>query len=272
MSARMKVNGMEVLGDSSKAAKKYDLITERRDSLESGPWTPTQRGRPSPLFRNESSVAAEVSQQGHDALEAITTSWVSKTFMSGCAILLPVGITIFMTTWLVETVDGVFSPIYKEWFGFRVFGLGFLTAVLLIFFSGMLAQSWIGSLFVRMTELVFQKLPFVTVIYSAAKQIGQAIDPQSENAAFKECVLIRHPRHGEYALAFVTGECSLQESAGNRNLVIVYVPTNHMYVGDIYMLSKEDVIHTNLTVGEGLEVVVSMGMAMPKSLASKTSV
>ncbi len=95
-------------------------------------------------------------------------------------------------------------------------GLGFLTAVLVIFCSGMLAQSWIGSLFVRMTELVFQKLPFVTVIYSAAKQIGQAIDPQSENAAFKECVLIRHPRHGEYALAFVTGECFLQVRARAR--------------------------------------------------------
>ena len=51
-----------------------------------------------------------------------------------------------------------------------------------------------------------------------------------------------------------------------RKLIIVYVPTNHMYVGDIFMLGPDDIVHTSMTVSEGLEVVVSMGMAMPKSL------
>ncbi len=32
----------------------------------------------------------------------------------------------------------------------------------------------------------------------------------------------------------------------------MYVPTNHIYVGDIFLLGKEDVIHTNLSVREGL--------------------
>ena len=44
----------------------------------------------------------------------------------------------------------------------------------------------------------------------------------------------------------------LQEELGSRSLVIVYVPTNHIYVGDIFMLGPEDIIHTSLTVGEGL--------------------
>ena len=57
----------------------------------------------------------------------------------------------------------------------------------------------------------------------------------------QECVLIRHPRHGEYALAFVTGECYLEDQGV---LTIVYVPTNHMYVGDIYMLQPQDVLKT----------------------------
>ena len=124
--------------------------------------------------------------------------------------------------------------------------------------AGLFGQSWIGSVFVRISELVFEKVPLVTQVYSAAKQIGQAIDPKTENTAFKECVLIRHP--------FVTGECRLE---GEGDLVIVYVPTNHMYVGDIYLLGREDVLRTNLTVGEGLEVVVSMGMAMPRNLSRR---
>ena len=37
------------------------------------------------------------------------------------------------------------------------------------------------------------------------------MNPGNEStASFRECVLIRHPRHGEYALAFITGSTVLQ--------------------------------------------------------------
>ena len=47
--------------------------------------------------------------------------------------------------------------------------------------------------------------------------------------------------------------CFVQhENSGQEELFSVYVPTNHIYVGDIFLLGKEDVIHTNLSVREGL--------------------
>ena len=114
----------------------------------------------------------------------------------------------------------------------RLAGLGFVTAVGVIFFAGILGQSWLGSLLIRFSEWVMMKVPVVTQIYSATKQIGQALDPHSENAAFKECVLLKHPKEGEYALGFVTGECVLQGESEGRPLIIVYVPTNHMVCSD----------------------------------------
>lgn len=39
---------------------------------------------------------------------------------------------------------------------------------------------------------------------------------------------------------------------GDMQLFSVYVPTNHIYVGDIFLLSKSDIIRTNLSVREGL--------------------
>lgn len=35
-------------------------------------------------------------------------------------------------------------------------------------------------------------------------------------------------------------------------MVAVYIPTNHVYVGDIYLLEERDVLATNLSVREGL--------------------
>lgn len=36
------------------------------------------------------------------------------------------------------------------------------------------------------------------------------------------------------------------------DLLSVYVPTNHIYIGDIFLLQRADVIRTSLSVREGL--------------------
>lgn len=68
----------------------------------------------------------------------------------------------------------------------------------------------------------------------------------------RECVLIRHPRHGEYAFGFITGQTKLTTPEGDLELFSVYVPTNHVYVGDIFLLTAPDIIRHNLSVREGI--------------------
>ena len=51
----------------------------------------------------------------------------------------------------------------------------------------------------------------------------------------------------------------LQLPQGESKLYSVYVPTNHVYVGDIFLLTSEDIIKPHLSVREGLEIVVSVG-------------
>lgn len=44
-------------------------------------------------------------------------------------------------------------------------------------------------------------------------QVSGALNPDSGEGgskAFQECVLARHPRHGEFAIAFITGRTVLQ--------------------------------------------------------------
>uniref|UniRef100_A0A452ZM85 Uncharacterized protein n=1 Tax=Aegilops tauschii subsp. strangulata TaxID=200361 RepID=A0A452ZM85_AEGTS len=39
---------------------------------------------------------------------------------------------------------------------------------------------------------------------------------------------------------------------GQEDLYCVYVPTNHLYIGDIFMVNSKDVIRPNLSVREGI--------------------
>lgn len=41
---------------------------------------------------------------------------------------------------------------------------------------------------------------------------------------------------------------------------------DHVYVGDIFLMGEEEILKPKLSVREGLEVVVSLGMALPPVL------
>ncbi|XP_030520978.1 protein LIKE COV 2 [Rhodamnia argentea] len=200
------------------------------------------------------------------AFYAVLQSWVSKKFMTGCVVLFPVAVTFFITWWFVQFVDGFFSPIYER-LGIDIFGLGFMTSLIFIFFVGLFASSWMGATVFWLGEWFIKRMPFMKHIYSASKQISAAISPDQNTTAFKEVAIIRHPRLGEYAFGFITSSVVLQRDDGDEELCSVYVPTNHLYIGDIFLVNSKEIIRPNLSIREGIEIIVSVGMTMPQVIS-----
>ncbi|KAG4113110.1 hypothetical protein ERO13_D13G201900v2 [Gossypium hirsutum] len=204
---------------------------------------------------------------GHETFYKFVRSWASKKFMTGCVILFPIAITFYVTWWFIHFVDGFFSPIYNK-LGIDIFGLGFITSLTFIFLIGVFMSSWLGASVLALGEWFIKRMPFVRHIYNASKQISSAISPDQKSQAFKEVAIIRHPRIGEYAFGFITSSVTLQSYSGDEELCCVYVPTNHLYIGDIFLINTKDVIRPNLSVREGIEIVVSGGMSMPQILST----
>lgn len=164
-------------------------------------------------------------------------------------------------------MDGFFSPIFAQ-LGINIFGLGFVTSLIFIFLVGVSVSSWMGASVLGFGEWIIKRMPLVKHIYSASKQISTAISPDRNTQAFKEVAIIRHPRMGEYAFGFITSSVALQNDVGEEELFCVYVPTNHLYIGDIFLINSRDVIRPSLSVREGIEIVLSGGMSMPRVLSS----
>ncbi|KAL3378028.1 hypothetical protein AABB24_004123 [Solanum stoloniferum] len=202
---------------------------------------------------------------GKEAFSKVIRSWTWKKFISGCVILFPIAITFYITWWFIHFVDAFFSPIYNH-LGINVFGLGFVTSMTFIFFVGVFMSSWLGASLLSLGEWFIKKMPLMSYIYSASKQISSAISPDKTSHAFKEVAIIRHPRLGEYAFGFITSTVILHKNTGAEELCCVYVPTNHLYLGDIFLVNSKDVMRPNLSVREGIEIVISGGMAVPKVL------
>ncbi|KAH7565956.1 hypothetical protein JRO89_XS08G0046800 [Xanthoceras sorbifolium] len=220
-------------------------------------------------------------------------SWVSKKFMTGCVVLFPVAVTFFITWWFIQFVDGFFSPLYDR-LGFDIFGkyncvasgiwyglcsevwlrhivddagLGFITSLVFVFLVGVFVSSWVGSTVFWVGEWFIKRMPFVKHLYSASKQISAAISPDQNTTAFKEVAIIRHPRIGEYAFGFITSTVILQRENEDEELCSVFVPTNHLYIGDIFLVNSKEIIRPNLSIREGIEIIVSGGMTMPQVIS-----
>ncbi|KAA0046536.1 protein LIKE COV 1-like isoform X1 [Cucumis melo var. makuwa] len=198
-----------------------------------------------------SSSSSSSQQTGRETFYRVFRSWASKKFMTGCVILFPIAITFYITWWFIHFVDGFFSPIYAQ-LGIDIFGLGFATSVTFIFLVGVFMSSWLGASVLALGEWFIKRMPFVRHIYNASKQISSAISPDQNTKAFKEVAIIRHPRIGEYAFGFITSTVTLQSYSGEEELCCVYVPTNHLYIGDVFLVNSQDVIRPNLSVREGI--------------------
>ncbi|KAK9165555.1 hypothetical protein Scep_000746 [Stephania cephalantha] len=217
---------------------------------------------------SKSPLPLSPSSSGEKTISNCIKSWASKKFMTGCVILLPITITFYITWWFIHFVDGFFSPVYIHLLGINAFGLGFITAIPFIFLIGVFMSSWLGASLLQLGEWFIKKMPLVSYIYSASKQISAAISPDKDSNAFKEVAIIRHPRVGEYAFGFITSTVILQGSMGDEELCCVYVPSNNLYIGDVYLINSKDVLRPNLSVQEAIEIVISGGMSIPQILVT----
>jgi uncharacterized membrane protein len=150
----------------------------------------------------------------------------------------------------------------------NISGLGFLTSLVFILLVGIFVSSWVGSTVFWIGEWFIKKMSFVRHIYSASKQVSTAVSPDQNTTAFKEVAIISHPRVGEYAFGFITSTMVLQTDKGDEELCSVYVPTNHLYIGDIFLVNSAEIIRPNLSIREGIEIIVSGGMTMPQVITS----
>jgi uncharacterized membrane protein len=192
-------------------------------------------------------------------------NWFKVRFITGFFVTVPAVATGWLLYVFWEAIDDFFSPIYQQLFGRRIPGTGFLTAVVLIFLIGSIATNVVGRRVISLVERLLTHVPVFRSIYPSVKQLLESFSPEKRNS-FKEVVLAEHPRKGEYTYGFVTAEVLLEVREGKRSMVTVFLPTNNLYLGDVVLLPREEVISTGLTVEEGIRVILSAGTATPPRL------
>jgi uncharacterized membrane protein len=187
--------------------------------------------------------------------------WLRRNFIAGFVVTVPLFITVAALIWVFTVVDGLTTPLYDQLLGRRIPGLGTISTVAAIVLVGALAKNVIGKRVLLRAEGWLLRVPVFRTVYGPVKQLVAAFSPDNESG-FKRVVMVEDPRRG-YVLGFLTREFTVDRGKGPEPLLAVYVPTNHLYLGDIVICERERATFPNITVEDGIRIFLTGGMALP---------
>ena len=193
--------------------------------------------------------------------------WLRRNFIAGFFVTVPLVISIAALVWIFRLVDGSLGPMYARWLNREVPGLGIATTALLVLLVGTLATNVIGKRILQRAEYYLLRVPVFRTIYAPVKQLVVAFSPDNEYG-FKRVVLVEEPGRG-FVLGFLTKEFSVERGTGVETLVAVYVPTNHLYLGDVIIYPRDRVSYPDITVEQGIRIFLTGGMALPPRLRAR---
>jgi len=83
-------------------------------------------------------------------------------------------------------------------------------------------------------------------------------------------VMVEDPNRG-WVMGFLTKEFTVARGASvSETMIAVYIPTNHLYLGDVRMYPRERALFPELSVEEGIRIFLTGGMSLPGRIEGKS--
>ncbi len=201
--------------------------------------------------------------------------WIRRRLIAGFFVTVPLVISVAAIVWIFRLIDGLVGPFYDTWLRrlspdgteIHVPGLGILTTALVVLLVGAFATNVIGKQLLQRAESYLLRVPVFRTIYSPVKQLVVAFSPDNEYG-FKRVVLVEEATRG-YVLGFLTKEFTVDRGQGPEPMVAVYVPTNHLYLGDVVVCPSDKASYPDITVEQGIRIFLTGGMALSSRVRAR---
>jgi uncharacterized membrane protein len=195
-------------------------------------------------------------------------------FFSGLFLLAPLVVTIWAFTKIIDLVGGTFSPLFffymPDWLlnsprlGIVLDIVATLIVILLVTLLGFLSRYVFGKYFLEVGERIIQGIPGVSAVYNTVKQIVDTFGSQNRNL-FSKVVLVQYPRREVWTLGFLTSKTQAEaQTRTGQEVWTVFVPTSpNPTSGFLLMLPRDEIVELDMSVGDGMKMVISGGAVVP---------
>lgn len=191
--------------------------------------------------------------------------FVRHRFLAGILVLVPLGITFLILRLLFNATDSILAPYIRTYLKMHIPGLGLVATILIIFLVGLFATNVLGKRLISYFDRGLSRIPLVGSLYVASRQVIEAVGGTGTES-FKRVVFVEYPRRGLFTLGFVTRDnYSVSDTQGEKHDVVnIFVPTSPNPTSGVFIVAKaSDVVRADLTVEQGIKLIVSGGIIVP---------
>lgn len=197
---------------------------------------------------------------------------------AGIVVTAPISITVYLTYVFLTFVDSkVTGLLPRDWYdalyGATTFpGIGLVISLTGFIVIGWFATNFLGRLIIRISEYIVDRMPVVRTLYSAIKQIFETI-MASQSTAFREVVMLEYPRRGVWSIGFITGtsEGQIQEFTESETMNVFVPTTPNPTSGYLLFVPRDELKFLDMSVEDGVKLVVSAGIIKPEEGKSSAS-
>jgi uncharacterized membrane protein len=192
-----------------------------------------------------------------------------RYLIAGLLVWVPLIVTGLIIKFLVDLLDFTVLPLPPSWrpeaiLGFSVPGAGVVVAIVIVFFTGLVAANIVGRKLFDIGDALVDRIPLVSSIYSAVKQVMRTVLDDG-GQSFKRVLMVQYPRQGLWTLGFQTGlGVGEVQHRTDREVITVFIPTTpNPTSGFVIMVPREDAVELDMSVEDGLKFVMSLGVVVP---------
>lgn len=187
--------------------------------------------------------------------------------ISGLFVLVPVWVTYVVVKAAFNAMASVLQPLVSllpwelpTWVELVVSIVAFVLLVLLV---GIVAGRVVGQRILRHGESLILRIPVIKTIYSAAKQVVDAVSLPNHKT-FKSVVVVEYPMPGIKTVGFLTGITTDDQGAkwGRVFIPMSPLPTS----GFLHLVPVGKIRVTAMSVEEAFKMLISGGFIAPEKL------
>ena len=194
------------------------------------------------------------------------------SFLTGLVVIAPIGLTLWLIwtvvgwidSWVLPFVPAKYRP--DQYIGIDLRGVGVIIFLVFTVLVGWMAKGLIGRSLIGWAEGLVDRMPVVRSVYAGLKQIAETVFAQSESNFDRAC-LVQYPRHGVWAIAFISTEAKGEINARiphDEAIVSVFLPTTpNPTSGFLLFVPKRDVILLDMSVEDAAKLIISAGLVYP---------
>lgn len=203
------------------------------------------------------------------------TKTLRAYLFAGLVVWVPIVVTFVVLRFIIDLLDNTIALIPHQYqpeqlFGINIPGVGVIFSMTLLLVTGIIATNFLGQRLFSWGEALLTRIPLVSSIYNATKQVIQAIF-STNSLAFRKVMLVEYPRKGIWSLGFQTGSAPKLSDVG-ESMITVFIPTTpNPTSGFLLLVAEQEVKEVKMSVDEALKFIISLGVMQPTNELANSS-